>query len=162
MLVVSNSSPIINLSAVNKIEILKIFFQEILIPKSVYFELISFGDDKPGAKEAKEFSWIQRVDVKNINLSNTLNKRLGIGESDAIVLAIEFNADLILLDDKKARKLARDLGLSPLGTIGILYEAKKRGLIESLKNELDDLITKNGFFIDEELYKKILQEVGEF
>lgn len=105
MLVISNSSPIINLSFTNKIEILKIFFKEVFIPESVYLKLVWFGDDKPGAKEFKNVSWIQKLDIKNENLSNILNKRPGIGETDEIVLTLELNADLVLLDDKKAKSL---------------------------------------------------------
>ena len=79
---------------------------------------------------------------------------------EAIVLALEESADLILLDDYEARRVARSFGLKVTGTIGILIRAKHEGKIESLKDEIERLM-KTGFWVSRELYERILKESGE-
>ncbi len=82
------------------------------------------------------------------------------GESEAIVLALEIGADLVLLDDYEAREKARVLGLKVVGTIGVLLKAKKRGLIKSLKEEIGKL-QNSGFWIKEDFIKEVLKTADE-
>ena len=82
------------------------------------------------------------------------------GEAEAIVLTLEERADLILLDDYEARRVARNFGLSITGTIGILIKAKYVGKIENLRSEIEKLMN-TGFWIDENLVKRILRESRE-
>jgi predicted nucleic acid-binding protein len=91
-----------------------------------------------------------------------LQKQLNLdkGESEAIVLANNINADLIVIDERKARKIAKDIGLNVTGTLGILVEAKQKGLIKELKPLLDGLIDNN-IRIDKKLYAEILKLVEE-
>jgi predicted nucleic acid-binding protein len=91
-----------------------------------------------------------------------LQKQLNLdkGESEAIVLANNINADLIVIDERKARKIAKDIGLNVTGTLGILVEAKQKELIKELKPLLDGLIDNN-IRIDKKLYAEILKLVEE-
>lgn len=91
-----------------------------------------------------------------------MQKQLNLdkGESEAIVLANNINADLIVIDERKARKIAKDIGLNVTGTLGILVEAKQKGLIKELKPLLDGLIDNN-IRIDKKLYAEILKLVEE-
>ena len=86
--------------------------------------------------------------------------KLDLGESEAIVLANSIDADLIIIDERKARRIAKDIGLNVTGTLGILVEAKQRGLVKELKPLLDKLI-KNEIRISKKLYQDILELVNE-
>jgi len=81
-------------------------------------------------------------------------------EAEALVLALEESADLILLDDYEARRVARSFGLSVTGTVGILIRAKREGKVESLKDEIEKLM-KTGFWLNRELHERILEESRE-
>lgn len=89
-----------------------------------------------------------------------LNATLDPGESEAIVLAKEINADLLILDDEQARNKARLEGIRVAGLLALLLQAKNRGTIKNLKPLLDDLRVK-GFFMTEVLYYQTIQEAEE-
>ena len=83
------------------------------------------------------------------------------GEAEAITLASEINADLILIDERDARRIAKNLDLKVLGTIGILIWAKQTGKIPSLKKVLSELIDNAGFRVSKSVYIKALKAVNE-
>lgn len=83
-----------------------------------------------------------------------------MGESEAITLADTMNADLIIIDERKSRSIAKDVGLRVTGTLGILVEAKRQGFIKELKPLLDKLM-ENGIRISRKLYLDILDLVNE-
>jgi len=151
MKIVLNSSIIIALDKVSKLDILKYIFDEIYIPRAVYYEV---------AKRHKIPEWIKVADIKNEAFLQILRDKLGKGESEAIILALEIKADLVGLDDLNARKIAKKLGINVIGTVGIILLAKKKGIIKELKPVLEKL-RKKGFYLDEELINKVLKETGE-
>ena len=160
-LVVSNSSPIMNLAIIGQLHLIRELFGEIIIPKEVWAELIVEGKGKPGTNEIEKAKWIRVAKVKNDNLVKILNKDLDVGESAAIALAIERKADLLLLDETDARNLAEFYNLTKTGVIGILMRAKKRSLIKEIKPLLKKLTTQAHFWIKPDLYDAILSEMGE-
>jgi len=83
------------------------------------------------------------------------------GESEAIALAHQLKADLLLLDERQGRAVASRLGLKFIGLLGILVEAKKNGFLPSIKPVLDEVISKVGFWVSHKLYVEVLQSVGE-
>ena len=89
-----------------------------------------------------------------------LNSILGLGESEAIALAKEIKADLIVLDDDKARKAAFSEGLRVTGLLSFLIKAKEKDIIKKVKPNIDDLRQKN-FFIREDLYLDTIKKAGE-
>ena len=90
-----------------------------------------------------------------------LKHDLDHGEAEAIALAKEIKADLILLDERAARKIAKSLSLKILGTVGVLIKAKQTENIDSLKVVLDVLRNQAQFRISDSLYELALQSVGE-
>ena len=95
-----------------------------------------------------------------LNKLNLLSNDLDLGESEAIVLALENNIEDILIDEHKGRKIARTNGLHPIGTIGVLIQAKKLHLIQEVKPLIDKLI-KNKIRISNQLYQKALELANE-
>lgn len=161
MIVVSNTSPITNLAAVGQLNLLQQLYGTIIIPQAVYQELTSAGDTIPGATEVQTFNWIQVQQVTNRTLVNSLLNQLHQGESEAIALAIELQADWLLIDEELGRKVAANNQLKFIGILGVLIEAKQRGLIPSVKSVLDNLINQAEFWVTEALYNRILQMAGE-
>ena len=161
LLVISNSSPIMNLAIIGQLHLVQELFGEIIIPKEVWSELITEGKGKPGTNEIEKVKWIKVEEVKNISLVKTLTKDLDVGESAAIALAIEKKADLLLLDETDARNLAEFYNLTKTGVIGILMKAKKRSLIKEIKPMLEKLRIHAHFWIKPDLYDAILSKMGE-
>ena len=159
-IVVSDSSPLIHLSQIGRLNLLKDLFHGLLIPPSVYHEVVIEGRGRPGSEEVREASWIRVVEIRDRPLKRLLQFLLDEGESEVIVLALEVKASLVLLDDREARLQAKRLGLRVTGTLGVLLRAKKLGLIESLREELNKL-KKTGFRISRSLEEEILNAAGE-
>ena len=156
--VIANSSIIIAFSIIEKMEILKELYQEIIIAEEVKNELLK-GINKSGA-DFLRYKWIKVKKVKEPKLKEYLSYNLDIGEAETIALAEELNADLVLLDDYLGRKFALLRNLKITGTIGILIKAKQKGLINQVKPLIDKLILNN-FHIDDELYYYSLKIVNE-
>ena len=156
--VVSNTTPIISLLKIGKLEILKDLYDEIYIPQEVFNE-IEAGKHKKYYLNLLTFEWIkieQIQDRKSIAYFLDLDK----GEAEAIVLATESEADLILLDESLGRFHAKHAGLRVTGTIGILVKAKKQGLISELKPLILELKEK-GVWLSESLIERILELANE-
>jgi predicted nucleic acid-binding protein len=156
--VVSNTTPIISLLKIGKLEILKDLYKEIYIPQEVFSE-IEAGKHKKYYLNLLELEWIkieQIQDRKSIAYFLDLDK----GEAEAIILATESEADLILLDESLGRFHAKHAGLRVTGTIGILVKAKKQGLISELKPLILELKEK-GVWLSESLIERILQLANE-
>ena len=156
--VVSNTTPIISLLKIGKLEILKDLYDEIYIPQEVFNE-IEAGKHKKYYLNLLTFEWIkieQIQDRKSISYFLDLDK----GEAEAIVLATESEADLILLDESPGRFHAKHAGLRVTGTIGILVKAKKQGLISELKPLILELKDK-GVWLSESLIERILELANE-
>ena len=117
--VVSNSSPIIHLARINRLYLLQRLFKEIIISKAVYREVVVEGRGKPGSKEVEKAKWIKVKDIRDTKMKQVLTLLLDEGEAEAIILALEINADLILLDEREARIIAKKLHLNVTGTLGM-------------------------------------------
>ncbi|HHT9126413.1 MAG TPA: DUF3368 domain-containing protein [Candidatus Brocadiia bacterium] len=159
MIVVSNSGPIISFASANHLELLRQVLKEITIPEAVYEDIVLQGAKKPGAREVKSADWIKREAVKNRSKVEQLPSRLGLGEREAIVLAQELKA-ILLIDDRSARKEAEKRGIVCFGSLRVLKEAKDKGFFKEIKPLGDDL-KKAGLRIKNSLYQKFIQEIGE-
>ena len=108
----------------------------------------------------REPDWLAVRRVAEFRLVAVLQTQLGRGESEAIALATELNQGLILLDDRKARYIARQLELRTVGTLGVLLRAKQQGLIGQIQPILKALI-ESGFHLSHTLYEEALRLAGE-
>jgi len=166
MIIVSDSGPLIHLAKVNQFHLLKIFFSQLMIHQIVYQEVVSEGKNRAGEKELKEAldgGWIKIEKFLDSSLLKATTKE-GLSEKDSLVVALALGkkADLFLSDDLNVRAVAASKRLNIIGTIGILTNAKLKGLIPNLKNLLDKLI-EQGFHLDSQgiVYKDALKKVGE-
>lgn len=160
MIVVSNAGPLIALSRINKLDVLKYLFKNIFISKGTYNEIVVKGKSKLGSKHIENAKWIKVKSIKNKSSVNVLRLDLDIGEAESIVLACELNAMLLLVDELLARNIAESLGVKISGTVGVLLKAKKMGLISKIKPNLDELRNKN-VWISDDVYKKSLKMADE-
>ena len=153
--VVVNSTPIIALREIGRLEILRDLYGSVVIPSAVLRE-VTVKD--PRALD--RYPWIVVENVDNLAAKEVFSIALHDGEVEVMLLAKEIGADLIILDDGLARRHARYFGLNITGTVGLLLRAKERGLIAEVKPILDELIA-NDFYISEHVYKEILHMAGE-
>lgn len=159
-LVVSNAGPLITLAKIQRSQLLKDLFGHIVIPHAVFDEVVLRGVGEPGAEETRNASWIEtRLAVDNLSVS-VLRESIGFGESEAIVLAQELGADLLLLDDALARRKAERLGLNVIGTLGVLLLAKQAGLLHAVKPVLIEL-QQTDFRASLRVYGEVLARAGE-
>lgn len=156
--VVSNTTPIIALIKLNRLDILEYLYGQIHIPLAVYQE-IKAGRTKGYYQDISKINWIN---IARITDQQAVRYFLDLddGEAEAIVLATEIKADLIILDEKLGRCHANHAGLNVTGTIGVLIKAKKEGLIPKLKPLLTALKEKD-VWISDKLKYEILKQVGE-
>lgn len=162
MIVVSDTSPITNLAAVGLLDILHQLYDRVIIPQAVYDEMASLNYSVPGALEVQTLSWIDSQPVSDLTRSKELQNQLDIGEAEAIILALELQADLLLIDERKGRKVAAQCGVKKInGLLGVLLEAKQKKLIPEIKPIMDALIDHQNFRISDRLYTRVLQVAGE-
>jgi predicted nucleic acid-binding protein len=160
LIVVSDASPILNLRRIDRLELLGALYGHVLIPPAVLAELSA--EAVPGAApDIAMPSWLTIQTPTDWERVQELRRRLDAGEAEAIVLAIERHADLLLIDERRGRQIAVAAGLRVTGLIGALADAKRAGLIDSVKPVLDDLIQHARFWIGPALYSAVLAELGE-
>ena len=160
-MIISDSSPLVSLSYIKKLDLLKELYGQLVIPHAVWNEVVVNGAGEPGAKEVESADWIQSENVKNENLVKALQQELDCGEAEAIALAVEEDAKFVLMDERIGREVAYNMGVSCVGLLGVLRDAKMRGLIPKLKSILDRLQNEAGYRISSDLYQMILNDVDE-
>lgn len=161
MIVVSNTSPVTNLAAIGQFDLLRKLYNTIYLADGVWYELNANGQAWPGSDEVEHASWVRRMTVTNQTAVTALQDDLDRGESETIVLAVEENAELVLMDEAEGRHKAIRLGLNVTGVIGILLEAKSKGHISRVKPYLDRLQQEAGFYISKYVYQEALKLADE-
>jgi uncharacterized protein len=156
MIVVSDTSALSNLALVHHLWLLEAIYQTVIIPDVVASELAAANN--PIIPAILELDWIQTQHLTNPQLANQLQQERGLdaGEANAIALALELQADDLLIDERLGRQEAIRLGLSIIGILGILIVAKQRSLIAQIQPVMDALIDQAGFRVSPQLYQRIL------
>ncbi|MGD8244908.1 MAG: DUF3368 domain-containing protein [Anaerolineae bacterium] len=161
MIVVSNTSPVTNLAAIGQFDLLRRLYTRLHIAESVWDELNARGLPWPGSKLVAAADWVERHAVKNEPLVAALRRDLDHGEAESIALALELEANLVLMDEREGRHAAQRMGLQVVGVVGVLLEARARGAIGTVRPQLDGLRQKAGFYLSETVYRRALVLPGE-
>lgn len=160
MKVVCDSTVLIALAKVGKINLLKEIFKKVYIPDAVFSEVVIRGKGKPGVKEVANATWIHKKTVKDQQTADMLSAEIGRGEAEVLMLGRELSAEWLIIDDERARVAATSAGFQIIGLAGILLLAKQLKLIPSTKLLLDELKDKN-FRLSDKIYKEVLKKAGE-
>ncbi|ALO16783.1 hypothetical protein L21SP5_03168 [Salinivirga cyanobacteriivorans] len=155
-LIVADAGPIFSLALVKQLGLLTRLFDGVKIPKAVWNE-ITLDDKTLIYNDLKTFFTNKVVEISSFN---ELTFIMDYGESEAVILYKELQADFLLIDDKKARKVAENFEIQCVGTLGLLVSAKNKGLIEELKPIFVTFIANKRFY-SIELLNTILQDQGE-
>lgn len=163
MIVVSDTTPIIALLKTGHLELLQLLFKSVLIPEAVFNELTTNQSYKEEAGQIRKCSYIQVEQVESQKTVDIFRRATGLdaGESEAIVLADERQAELLLMDEHKGRRVAKQMGLSITGTVGILIHAYDEQYLT--KDAVIDCLNKmkeGGIRISEALYDIVLKHIG--
>lgn len=159
MIVVSDTTPLTYLVQIEHAFLLQRLYERIIVPPAVHDELMRFAPTREGIEELFRAEWIAiREPASLVELPNLTD--IGKGEWEALSLAVEMDADLVLMDERLGTSLAKQLHVETIGLLGVLIEAKRRQEVLAVKPLLDRLIAKR-FFIHKSLYNKILSLVNE-
>lgn len=159
MIVVSDTSALTNLAAVGQLALLQRLYDRVLIPEAVRAEWAADPEFGTGAVVSR--GWLEVVPISNQALLASLRKELDVGEAEAVVLALEVKADLLLMDERRGRRAANTHGIRVVGLLGVLLEAKQKHFIPQIKPVLDDLVHRAGFWVSEKLREETLLLAGE-
>ena len=142
MTVVSDSSPLITLVRIHCFALLPKLYGRVYISTEVYREVVTDGAGRPGAAEVAQADWIEVRPVENTAvLAAAIGKTgLGAGEISVIVLAKELSANLLLIDERRARRYAKEEGLPIIGCVGILEDLYEQGELIDLRAAYRQLI----------------------
>ena len=160
MIVVCDSTVLIGLSKIGKLDLLHAVFGQVSIPSAVFTEVAEKGSSKPGAKSIKEADWIKVTEIKDRSRVSFLLGTLDKGEAEVLALAEESGADLVLLDEEKARKIAVIAGFDVMGLLGLFLLAKNIGLVDRIGPIIEELRRKN-FRISDRIVATTLERAGE-
>jgi predicted nucleic acid-binding protein len=161
MIVVSNTSPLTNLAAIGQLGLMPLLFKQIHIPGAVWQELHAGDVTWPGREEVDAATWIVRDRVSASHFLTELMGDLGPGEAEAITLALDIKADLVLLDEKEGRRKAQRAGLRVMGVGGVLLAAKAQHHLAEVRPCLDGLMQIAGFYLSESVYHALLAAANE-
>lgn len=160
IVVVSDSSPIRALHHLGLLSLFRDLYGTVIVPKAVQAELRQPTTTCP-ALEITNYAWLEIRSASSRIGDFAVPADLDPGESEAIVLAIELRADLVLIDERKATDAARALGLATVGTLGILVEAKRKQLIDRVLPCVDRLVSELRFFVSPTLRQRLAELAGE-
>lgn len=158
MIVVSDTSSVTNLWQIQQLDLLERLFQEVIIPPAVEAELFRIPSQQ---QDLKQLTWLKTKTPTDLSSVQRLLTQLDAGESEAITLASELQADYLLIDEMMGRSLAQQKGLKVTGVLGVLLMAKQQQLITAVKPLMDALQQQARFFIHQRLYDEVLKLTGE-
>lgn len=157
---VVDTSPLIFLAKLDRLDLLRRSADEVLVPAAVIEEVRAYPDEASRKIEDALGSWLREERVEGRQVVDVLLADLDFGEAEVIALAHETFAERIVMDDLDGRRFARRLKLEPIGTLGLLLAARLRGELSSLREEIERL-ERQGFRASPSLVEAILRASGE-
>ena len=156
--IICNTTPILSLLKLNKIDLLKELYGIVIVPFAVFQE-IEEGKEKPYYQDLTSLDWI---DIRNIMNPHSKENLIDLddGEAEVLILAKEIDADLVILDEIIGRRYAKRFDINLTGTIGVLLKAKEKGLITSIKILMEELVEK-GTWLNPKLISKVIKMANE-
>ncbi len=136
--VVVNATPLIALALIGKLDLLQQLYGQVIMPSAVEAEVFAGGPRGIGRSEIQEATWLHAVSLQDPQRADLLAD-LDRGEAEVIALAQELNADLVILDERLARRHARRAGLTLTGTLGVLLKAKQVGQVGAVAPLIEQL-----------------------
>jgi predicted nucleic acid-binding protein len=159
-LIVSNTGPLIALDACKQLELLRSLYTRIVVPEEVERELATGGTTALLTGLTHDHrAWIEVLPLTN-RPAQALLDRLDVGEAAVITLALEIRASLVLIDEKKGLKIAREEGLTAHGSVKVLLLAKKRGLLAEFRPHLHEMHSK-GIRLTQKVIEWAIIQAGE-
>jgi predicted nucleic acid-binding protein len=159
MRLVSDSGPILSFARAHRLDVLHAVVEGLYVPEAVYDDIVIAGRGKPGAAEVAQSDWIKRTPLNDLSSADRFSSRLHAGERQAISLAKELRLTL-LVDEREARRTARSLGIPFLGSLRILHEAKRAGVIAEIRPLVQELLD-SGIYLGDSMLRNFFREVGE-
>lgn len=156
-MVVSDTSSISNLYQIGEVDLLRKLFGEIVITPAVQRELYALDAQQ---EDIDTLKWIKVMTPSNQQMIENLRQDLDLGESESIALAIEKKAEYLIIDEFRGRQIAEEYGVKIVGVLGLLIQAKQKGMIPSVKVEVEKLLAV-GFRLNEKLVLSVLKRLGE-
>jgi predicted nucleic acid-binding protein len=158
--ILCNAGPLIALSMVECLEVLERLYRRVLVPEAVFREIVDSGAGRAGSREIESASWIEILRSEPPP-EPLLASELGAGEAAVIAAAHRLGADLVLLDERRARRIAEQAyNLRVKGSAGILVAAKRAGLISAVRPLLESM-SSQGYFLSRRLVDAASRESGE-
>lgn len=156
--VILNNTPLVALWALNQLTLLRDLYTVVWIPQAVETEFLA-AERSVRQEALSQAPWIQ---VRGINNPRHALAYIGLnsGEAQVLALAVEQNARLVIMDERKGRQYAQRLGLPVTGTLGILLLAKEKGFIAGVAPLITQLQTA-GLYLNQGLVDKVLTLAGE-
>jgi len=158
--VVADTGPIIALAVIGKLDVLRSLFDEVFVPEAVHEEILEGGADGVGISSYVRASWLRKQTLRS-PLDPLVKSVLDKGEASVIQLAREAGTDWVLIDERKARKIAREVyGLKVVGSAGIIVVAKREGIVQSVGDELNRM-RDAGYWIHDDILAAAVRAAGE-
>jgi len=157
---ICNTGPLVALSMIDRIDVLRHLFKLVAVPEAVHMEILEGGTTGAGLANYRKVKWIKVMKSSN-PLDPLLKTSLDIGEAAVIGLAREMNANVVIIDERKARKIARTIyGLHVIGSARVIVEAKRHGLLNNVGVALQSM-RDSGYWIGDSIVEIALQQAGE-
>lgn len=164
MIVISDTTPILSLLKAGKLDLLKILYQRVVVPEAVYDELTANADYKDEKEKILNCSFLSVEKVSNVESVNILRNVTGLdaGESESLILYGEKKADLLLMDERKGRGVAKKMSVQYVGTMGVLMQAFDESIVtaEEIRKILEMLLASD-IRLSRKLCNKVLDYVGQ-